>query len=431
MVKRLVSSDPSFETSFTALLATKREVSEDVDQTVAAIIADVLARGDDALIDYTKRFDQFDPATKPLRVSTGDIKAAEQACSQDALKALNVAHDRITSHHARQIPKDDRYTDSLGVTLGHRWTAIEAVGLYVPGGTASYPSSVLMNAVPARVAGVPRIVMVVPAPKGDINPLVLAAAHLAGVHEIYRIGGAQAVAALAHGTAMIKPVAKIVGPGNAYVAAAKRRVFGTVGIDMIAGPSEVVIMADDTANPDWIAADLLAQAEHDVAAQSILITSSSKLATSVESAVGRQLNSLARAEIARRSWNDHGAIIEVKSLQESIPLVDRLAPEHLEIEADDAEKLATSVRNAGAIFLGAHTPEAIGDYVGGSNHVLPTARSARFSSGLGVPDFMKRTSILSCTPESLRALAPSAIALAESEGLGAHARSVAIRLNLE
>jgi len=431
VVKRLVSSDPAFEKAFTALLSTKREVSEDVDQTVAAIIADVITRGDEALSDYTKRFDQFDPAAKPLRVGADEIKAAEQACSKEALQALNVAHDRITSHHTRQIPKDDRYTDALGVTLGHRWTAIEAVGLYVPGGTASYPSSVLMNAIPARVAGVPRIVMVVPAPKGDINPLVLAAAHLAGVHEVYRIGGAQAVAALAHGTAMIKPVAKIVGPGNAYVAAAKRRVFGTVGIDMIAGPSEVVIMADDTANPDWIAADLLAQAEHDVAAQSILITSSSRLAASVEAAVERQLTLLARADIARLSWNDHGAIIEVKSLKESIPLVDRLAPEHLEIEADDADELAASVRNAGAIFLGAHTPEAIGDYVGGSNHVLPTARSARFSSGLGVLDFMKRTSILSCTPESLRALAPSALALAESEGLGAHARSVSIRLNLE
>ena len=431
MAKRLVSSNPSFEKAFMALLATKREVSEDVDQTVAGIIADVIARGDEALIDYTKRFDHFDPASKPLRVSAEDIKAAEQACSKDALQALNVAHDRITSHHMRQIPNDDRYTDALGVTLGHRWTAIEAVGLYVPGGTASYPSSVLMNAVPARVAGVPRIVMVVPAPKGAINPLVLAAAHLAGVHEIYRIGGAQAVAALAYGTAMIKPVAKIVGPGNAYVAAAKRRVFGTVGIDMIAGPSEVVIMADDTANPDWIAADLLAQAEHDVAAQSILITPSSRLAASVEAAVERQLNHLARADIARQSWNDHGAIIEVKTLEDSIPLVDRLAPEHLEIESDNAEKLAGSVRNAGAIFLGAHTPEAIGDYVGGSNHVLPTARSARFSSGLGVLDFMKRTSILSCTPDSLRALAPSALALAESEGLGAHARSVAIRLNLE
>lgn len=431
MVKRLNTSDPTFEKDFISLLATKREVSEDVDHAVAAIISDVIARGDEALTDYTKRFDHFDPATKSLRVSEGEINAAEAACSKQALDALQVAHDRIKSHHTRQIPKDDRYTDALGVTLGHRWTAIEAVGLYVPGGTASYPSSVLMNAVPARVAGVPRIVMVVPAPKGEINPLVLAAAKLAGVDEIYRIGGAQAVAALAHGTAMIKPVAKIVGPGNAYVAAAKRRVFGTVGIDMIAGPSEVVIMADESANPDWVAADLLAQAEHDVAAQSILITSSSKLADAVEKAVEHQLKLLVRSEIARRSWQDHGAIIEVTSLKTSIPLVDRLAPEHLEIESDDADELAATIRNAGAIFLGAHTPEAIGDYVGGSNHVLPTARSARFSSGLGVLDFMKRTSILSCTSDSLRALAPSALALAESEGLGAHARSVAIRLNLE
>ena len=431
MVKRLNTSDPTFEKDFISLLATKREVSEDVDHAVAAIISDVIARGDEALTDYTKRFDHFDPATKSLRVSEGEINAAEAACSKQALDALQVAHDRIKSHHTRQIPKDDRYTDALGVTLGHRWTAIEAVGLYVPGGTASYPSSVLMNAVPARVAGVPRIVMVVPAPKGEINPLVLAAAKLAGVDEIYRIGGAQAVAALAHGTAMIKPVAKIVGPGNAYVAAAKRRVFGTVGIDMIAGPSEVVIMADESANPDWVAADLLAQAEHDVAAQSILITSSSKLADAVEKAVEHQLKLLVRSEIARRSWQDHGAIIEVTSLKTSIPLIDRLAPEHLEIESDDAEELAAAIRNAGAIFLGAHTPEAIGDYVGGSNHVLPTARSARFSSGLGVLDFMKRTSILSCTSDSLRALAPSALALAESEGLGAHARSVAIRLNLE
>jgi len=431
VVKRLNTSDPTFEKDFISLLATKREVSEDVDHAVAAIISDVIARGDEALTDYTKRFDHFDPATKSLRVSEGEINAAEAACSKQALDALQVAHDRIKSHHTRQIPKDDRYTDALGVTLGHRWTAIEAVGLYVPGGTASYPSSVLMNAVPARVAGVPRIVMVVPAPKGEINPLVLAAAKLAGVDEIYRIGGAQAVAALAHGTAMIKPVAKIVGPGNAYVAAAKRRVFGTVGIDMIAGPSEVVIMADESANPDWVAADLLAQAEHDVAAQSILITSSSKLADAVEKAVEHQLKLLVRSEIARRSWQDHGAIIEVTSLKTSIPLIDRLAPEHLEIESDDAEELAAAIRNAGAIFLGAHTPEAIGDYVGGSNHVLPTARSARFSSGLGVLDFMKRTSILSCTSDSLRALAPSALALAESEGLGAHARSVAIRLNLE
>lgn len=430
MVKRLNASSPDFEQDFRALLATKREVSEDVDQSVRAIIADVIARGDDAVIEYTKRFDQFELVQSDLRISESEINAAEQSCSKDALTALHVAHDRIKSHHKRQLPSDDRYTDALGVTLGHRWTAVEAVGLYVPGGTASYPSSVLMNAVPALVAGVPRIVMVVPSPKGALNPLVLAAAKIAGVHELYRIGGAQAVAALAYGTATIAPVAKIVGPGNAFVAAAKRRVFGQVGIDMIAGPSEVVILADGHANPDWIAADLLAQAEHDTAAQSILITTSPDLGRAVESAVERQLKTLPRETIARASWNDFGAIIHVKELDDAIALIDRLAPEHLEIETEDAERLASSIRNAGAIFLGAHTPEAIGDYVGGSNHVLPTARSARFSSGLGVLDFMKRTSILSCSPEGLRALAPAAIALAESEGLGAHARSVAIRLNL-
>lgn len=430
MVKRLNASSPDFEKDFRALLATKREVSEDVDHAARSIIADVIARGDDAVIEYTKRFDQFDLSHHDLRISDSEIRSAEQSCSAEALKALHVAHERIKSHHQRQIPSDDRYTDALGVTLGHRWTAIEAVGLYVPGGTASYPSSVLMNAVPAQVAGVPRIVMVVPSPKGALNPLVLAAAKIAGVHELYRIGGAQAIAALAYGTSTIAPVAKIVGPGNAYVAAAKRRVFGQVGIDMIAGPSEVVILADGHANADWIAADLLAQAEHDTAAQSILITSSPELGHAVEAAVERQLKSLPREPIARASWNDFGAIIEVKMLADAIGLIDRLAPEHLEIETEDAERLASSIRNAGAIFLGAHTPEAIGDYVGGSNHVLPTARSARFSSGLGVLDFMKRTSILSCNPDGLRALAPSAIALAESEGLGAHARSVAIRLNL-
>jgi histidinol dehydrogenase len=320
--------------------------------------------------------------------------------------------------------------DALGVDLGWRWSAIEAVGLYVPGGTASYPSSVLMNAVPAKVAGVPRVVMVVPTPNGEINPLVLAAAEIAGVDEIYRIGGAQAVAALAFGTPTIAPVAKIVGPGNAYVAAAKRRVFGTVGIDMIAGPSEVLVLADGDANPDWIAADLLAQAEHDTAAQSILITNDAALAEAVESAVERQLTTLPRREIAQASWRDFGAIILCDKLKDATPLVDRLAPEHLEIMSDDAEELAAGIRNAGAIFLGGHTPEAIGDYVGGSNHVLPTARSARFSSGLGVLDFMKRTSILKCNAQSLRALGPAAIALGESEGLQAHARSVAIRLNL-
>ena len=346
-----------------------------------------------------------------------------------SLSALKLARDRIEAYHHRQKPSDDRFTDPLGVEMGAKWTAIEAVGLYVPGGTAAYPSSVLMNAVPAKVAGVPRLAMVVPAPDGKLSPLVLAAARLAGVDEIYRVGGAQAVAALAYGTQSIAPVAKIVGPGNAYVAAAKRLVFGKVGIDMIAGPSEVLILADNTGNADWIAADLLAQAEHDASAQSILITDDAALASQVEKFVESQLKTLSRANVASMSWSDFGAIIVVPKLVDAITLVDQLAPEHLEIIAADAERLVTGIRNAGAIFIGAYTPEAIGDYVAGSNHVLPTARSARFSSGLGVLDFMKRTSLLKCGPEQLRSLGPSAIALSQAEGLSAHARSVAIRLN--
>src|SRR5436853_6828860 len=365
-----------------------------------------------------------------MRVSAAELEADYAACDRRALDALAFARERIEAFHKRQCPSDDRFVDPLGVELGHRWTAIEAVGLYVPGGTAAYPSSVLMNAVPAKVAGVPRIVMVVPAPDGKLAPLVLAAAQLAGVDEVYRVGGAQAVAALAHGTETIKPVAKIVGPGNAYVAAAKRLVFGKVGIDMIAGPSEVLVLADGTGHPDWIAADLLAQAEHDASAQSILITDDAALADNVERAVEAQLKTLPRAAVAGASWRDFGAIMLVRTLEEAVPLVDAIAPEHLEIEAKDAEKLAGLIRNAGAIFLGAHTPEAIGDYVGGSNHVLPTARSARFSSGLGVLDFMKRTSILKCGADQLRALGPAAITLGNAEGLQAHARSVALRLNL-
>jgi histidinol dehydrogenase len=430
MPLRLDARSADFEASFRALLAMKREVSEDVDLAAKSIIEDVIARGDAALLDLTRRFDRLELTPATLAISAAEIEAAVSRCDRAALQALSLAHDRITAYHERQRPADDRHVDALGVELGHRWTAVEAAGLYVPGGTASYPSSVLMNAVPARVAGVPRIVMVVPSPDGELNPLVLAAARLAGISEIYRIGGAQAVAALAYGTQTIAPVAKIVGPGNAYVAAAKRRVFGQVGIDMIAGPSEVVIMADGRANPDWIAADLLAQAEHDTAAQSILVTDSASLADAVSAAVERQLTTLPRRDIAASSWRDNGAIVIVASLAASIPLIDRLAPEHLEIESEDAEALAAGIRNAGAIFLGSHTPEAIGDYVGGPNHVLPTARSARFSSGLGVLDFMKRTSILKCGPEQLRALGPAAIALGEAEGLGAHARSVAIRLNL-
>ena len=364
-----------------------------------------------------------------LRITAAEIDAATKACDTTTLDALKFARDRIETFHKRQLPKDERFTDAAGVELGWRWSAVEAVGLYVPGGTAAYPSSVLMNAVPATVAGVSRLVMVVPAPGGKLNPLVLAAAQLGGVSEIYRVGGAQAIAALAHGTATIAPVAKIVGPGNAYVAAAKRLVFGKVGIDMIAGPSEVLVIADDTGNPDWIAADLLAQAEHDASAQSILITNSRRLADDVARAVETQLKTLPRAKIAGASWADFGAIILVGTLDDAVPLADAIAAEHLEIMTADAEAFSKKIRNAGAIFLGSHTPEAIGDYVGGSNHVLPTARSARFSSGLGVLDFMKRTSILKCGPDQLRALGPAAMTLGKAEGLDAHSRSVGLRLN--
>ncbi|MBS9479008.1 histidinol dehydrogenase [Ancylobacter radicis] len=430
MPLRLSTADPDFAARFSAFLGTKREVSQDVADAVARIINDVRARGDAALIDFSRQFDRVDLATIGIRVTEAEIDAAVAAADPATRAALAFAHERIRSHHARQLPASGRYVDAAGVELGHRWTAVEAVGLYVPGGTAAYPSSVLMNAVPAKVAGVGRLAMVVPAPDGVLNPLVLAAARLAGVDEVYRVGGAQAVAALAYGTQTIAPVAKIVGPGNAYVAAAKRHVFGTVGIDMVAGPSEVLVIADGEQNPDWIAADLLAQAEHDTAAQSILMTDDAALAEAVIASVERQLATLPRRDIATASWADYGAVILLRSLDEAPALSDRIAPEHLEIMAADPEALVERIRHAGAIFIGAHTPEAIGDYVGGSNHVLPTARSARFSSGLGVLDFMKRTSILKCGPEQLRALGPAAIALGEAEGLGAHARSVAIRLNL-
>jgi histidinol dehydrogenase len=427
---RLSSSAADFAADFARLLAMKREVSEEVDGIVAAIIADVRARGDAALIDCTGRFDHVALTPATLKVSPDEIEAAMRACDPQALEALRFAKARIEAFHERQKPEDQRFTDATGTEMGWRWSAIEAVGLYVPGGTASYPSSVLMNAVPARVAGVPRIVMVAPMPHGRANPLVLAAAHLAGVTEIYRVGGAQAVAALAHGTASIAPVAKIVGPGNAYVAAAKRRVFGTVGIDMIAGPSEVLVIADASANPAWVAADLLAQAEHDTAAQSILMTDSREIADAVAAEVASQLALLPRREIAAASWDAFGAIIVVDDLMGAVTLIDRLAPEHLEICTADPEPLAAAIRNAGAMFLGHHTPEAIGDYVGGPNLVLPTARSARFSSGLGVLDFMKRTTLLKCSADALRALAPAAATLGEAESLQAHARSVTIRLNL-
>ncbi|MEI9426448.1 histidinol dehydrogenase [Mesorhizobium sp. Cs1299R1N3] len=430
MAITLRQSDADFEQRFAAFLLTKREVSADVDAVVRDIIARVRAEGDAALIDYTQKFGGGDLAKLGIAVSAEDIAGAYAEADPATVEALKFARDRIRSHHQRQKPQDERYTDAAGVELGSRWTAIEAVGLYVPGGTASYPSSVLMNAVPAKVAGVERIVMVVPAPHGIVNPLVLVAADISGVSEIYRVGGAQAIAALAYGTQTIKPVAKIVGPGNAYVAAAKRRVFGTVGIDMIAGPSEVLVVADGGNDPEWIAADLLAQAEHDVSSQSILITDDPAFGKAVEHAVERQLQSLPRAETAAASWRDFGAVIEVETIEASLPLVDRIAAEHVELAIDDAEGFLAKMRNAGAVFLGRHTPEVIGDYVGGSNHVLPTARSARFSSGLSVLDFVKRTSVLKLGPEQLRMLAPAAIALAQAEGLDAHGRSVAIRLNM-
>lgn len=430
MALTLRQSDADFEQRFAAFLSTKREVSADVEAVVRDIIARVRAEGDAALIDYTQCFDRADLETLGIAVSRADIEAAYGQADPATIEALKLARDRIRSHHQRQMPKDDIYVDPIGVELGSRWTAVESVGLYVPGGTASYPSSVLMNAVPAAVAGVERIVMVVPASGGVINPLVLVAADLAGISEIYRIGGAQAVAALAYGTETIRPVVKIVGPGNAYVAAAKRHVFGTVGIDMIAGPSEVLVVADSSNDPDWIAADLLAQAEHDASAQSILMTDDAEFGKAVEEAVERQLRSLSRGETAAQSWRDFGCVILVDGFDTAIPLIDRIAAEHLELAVDDADALLGRIRNAGSVFIGRHTPEVIGDYVGGCNHVLPTARSARFSSGLSTLDFVKRTSTLRLGPEQLRALGPAAIALATAEGLDAHARSVAIRLNM-
>jgi len=429
VVSRLNQSDPDFEERFRTLLAAKREVSEDVEAVARGIIEDVRKRGDAALVEYTRRFDRLDLAPETLRIPEAEFVAAERNVGEGERDALRFAKQRIEDFHRRQMPADDRYVDAIGVELGMRWTAIEAVGLYVPGGTAAYPSSVLMNAVPARVAGVERIVLTVPTPDGITNPLVLVAARLAGIDEVYRIGGAQAVAALAYGTETIAPVAKIVGPGNAYVATAKRLVFGQVGIDMIAGPSEVLVVADGDNDPDWIASDLLAQAEHDTAAQLILVTDSEDLAGRVAAAVERQLTTLPRAEVAAASWRDHGAIILVGSLAAGVELSNRVAPEHLELAVAEPEALLARVRNAGSVFLGRHTPEVIGDYVGGPNHVLPTARSARFSSGLSVFDFIKRTTLLKLGPEQLRALGPAAITLAEAEGLDAHARSVSIRMN--
>ncbi|MBV9904041.1 MAG: histidinol dehydrogenase [Alphaproteobacteria bacterium] len=429
MARRLIASAPDFAAQFDALLNAKREEEEDVAAVVRGIIADVRKRGDTALVELTNKFDNSNVTTATLRLSQSEVDAAEAHCGAAALKALAVAAERIESFHRRQIPANEWFTDATGAKLGWRWTALDSVGLYVPGGTAAYPSSVLMNAMPARVAGVGRIVMVTPASGGKINPLVLAAAKRAGVSEIYRIGGAQAVAALSYGTATIAPVDKIVGPGNAYVAAAKREVFGKVGIDSIAGPSEILVVADGANDPEWIAADLLSQAEHDASSQSILITDDAAFAAKVEQTVERRLSLLPREKIARASWNDYGAVIVVPKLADAAPLVDRLAPEHLEIATADPDALLKQVRHAGAIFLGRHTPEAMGDYIAGPNHVLPTSRTARFSSGLSVLDFMKRTTLLACEPGTIAQIGPDAIALAEAEGLDAHARSIAARLN--
>jgi histidinol dehydrogenase len=429
MPRRLDARAPDFETQFAALIEQDRDTEDDVSRVVRGIIADVRARGDAALIELSKRFDQVELTQKSLRVSPEEIVAAERNCAVDTMGALQMSSSRIDAYHRRQLPQDESFTDGVGATLGWRWGPLSSVGLYVPGGTASYPSSVLMNAVPARVAGVERVVMVTPASGGAINPLTLVAAKIAGVSEIYRVGGAQAVAALAYGTATIAAVDKIVGPGNAYVAAAKRHVFGRVGIDSIAGPSEILVVADGANDPAWIAADLLSQAEHDASSQSILITDDSGFADSVAAEIERQLAVLPRREITTRSWNKHGAIIVVARLEDAAALVNRVAPEHLEIATDDPHAFFARVKHAGAAFLGRHTPEAIGDYIAGPNHVLPTSRTARFCSGLSVLDFLKRTSVLACDAEALSKLAPAALALADAEGLGAHARSIAIRLN--
>ncbi len=429
MPLRLDSAAPGFARDFAALLDLKRELAEDVDATVAAILDDVKKRGDEAVIEYTGRFDKLNLTPATMRVAAAEISQAKRSCAADTLQALRFAAERIEDFHRRQLPPDVDYTDKTGVRLGARWRALASAGLYVPGGKAAYPSSVLMNALPAKVAGVPRIALCVPAPEGVLNPLVLAAAELAGVGEIYRIGGAQAVAALAYGTATIAAVDKVVGPGNAYVAAAKRRVFGAVGIDMIAGPSEILVLADAKNDPAWIAADLLSQAEHDEAAQAILIADDKRFADAVTEGVERLLKDLPRGAIAGSSWKNFGAVITVRKWDEAVELVDRLAPEHLELAIERPELIAAKIRNAGAIFLGRHTPEAVGDYVAGPNHVLPTARSARFSSGLSVLDFMKRTSMVRCDARSLGAIGPAALTLAKAEGLDAHAASIALRLN--
>lgn len=422
--------DPDFERDFSAFLDSKRENAADVNAVVSEILENVRRRGDKAVLDYTNKFDRLDLTEQTMRISGEEIEQAVAACDKETLDALYLAAERIEAFHEKQLPESHFFNDETGALLGWRWTPVMAAGLYVPGGTAAYPSSVLMNAIPAKVAGVKRIVMVVPAPDGKINPLVLAAADCVGIDEIYRIGGAQAIGALAFGTQTIKPVDMIVGPGNAFVAAAKRQVFGRVGIDMIAGPSEILVIADNSADPEWVAADLLSQAEHDVSAQSILITDDSGFAEKVKDEVEKQLKTLSREAITRKSWEDYGAVILVENIAEQFGLLaDRIAPEHLELCVKDPEELCKRVHHAGSVFLGYHTPEAVGDYIGGPNHVLPTARSARFSSGLGVQSFMKRTTILSCTDKTLKEIGRAAVLLGEAEGLTAHANSVRKRLN--
>ncbi len=429
MPKRLNFTDADFETEFQALLTKSREEKVDVDEVVADIIADVKVRGDEALADYTRKFDRLDVESVGLRVSEADITAAKSACPGDLLDAMSEAAKRIRDYHARQMPQDMSY-EVDGTTLGYRWTAVQAAGLYVPGGTAPLFSSVLMNAIPAQVAGVERLVVTMPMPDGESSPAMLAACDIAGVTEVYRVGGAQAIAALAFGTETIAPVDVVVGPGNAYVASAKKQVFGVVGIDMVAGPSEVTVVADAGNDPAWIAADLLAQAEHDASSQSILITDDSAFADQVAKAVDSQMKTLAREDIARASWDAHGAIV-LADMENAPVLVDRIAPEHLELAVAAPEDMAAKIRNAGAIFLGRYTPEALGDYIAGPSHVLPTSGTARFSSGLSVMDFLKRTSLIGCDADALRRLGPGALKMAEAENLAAHARSVSIRMNLE
>lgn len=429
MPVRLTTKDDDFEARFAALLSAKREDSPDVDETVSSIIADVRARGDAALLELTAKFDRLELTSERLRFTVEEVAALVADVPPDEMAALELAAARIRSYHERQLPEDASWQDECGATLGWRWSAVSAAGLYVPGGLASYPSSVLMNAIPAKVAGVERLAIVVPTPDGVANPAVLAAAQIAGVDEIYRVGGAQAIAALAYGTETIAPVDKITGPGNAYVAAAKRRVFGRVGIDMIAGPSEILVIADRDNEPDWIALDMLSQAEHDESAQALLITDNPAFAAAVEAAIETRLETLERRAIAGASWRDFGAVIVVADMDEAARLADRIAPEHLELCVAEAERLADKITHAGAMFLGAWTPEAIGDYVGGPNHVLPTARSARFSSGLNVLDFMKKTTMARMTPGALKAIGPAAETLAQSESLEAHGLSVRARLD--